>query len=124
MNTDPLPFKRLLGARVCLGPMPDWQVSYGGLIVPNVYQKANIHFIVLAVGPGEWEDIPHKNKRRWISVEVAPGDRVISPHWLQEPQLGWHRDHYLDSQDQSGRVVVDARRIVAAWRPQPDHETD
>lgn len=113
--SDDLKRLRLLGCRVLIGPMNDEQVSALGIIAPNKYSKTNQHFVVLAVGPGEWWRI-RKGKCKWIAVEVFPGDRVISQHWLSEPAARWHKPEHLDREDQRSRVILDCRYLKLVWR--------
>jgi co-chaperonin GroES (HSP10) len=101
-----------LGCRVLLLPFPEAQTTASGFVLPNTYKRANIKFRVEAVGPGEF--VRRKKKPPiWVAPEVRVGDIVFSRHWLSEPPPGFHRPAYIDCEDESSRVIVDARLLLA-----------
>jgi co-chaperonin GroES (HSP10) len=117
-KTEYPPFKgRILGCRVLLVRIEENWTHSGRFLLPDTYQHGSVQFRVLAVGPGEWVKIG--KKRIWIPVEVAPGDCVISRHWVQaqDPRNAtWHQPQFLDNVDGSGRVIVDTRFCELLWK--------
>lgn len=73
-NTSPI---RPLGDRVVVRPLTEEElgtVSASGIIIPETAKKEKPEQgIVLAVGPGKWDEDGEKR----IPVEVTEGDRVI-----------------------------------------------
>lgn len=105
---------QLLGHRVLLLPLDlSLQKTKSGVLVPDTYQRPNIHFKVGGVGPGRW--LYRKGKSpKWISPEVKFGDVVLSTHWQNDrTHWGWHKTEHDQRQTQEGLVIVDARHIVA-----------
>ena len=74
-NTSPI---RPLGDRVVVRPLTEEElgnVSASGIIIPDTAKKEKPEQgIVLAVGPGKWDEDGEKR----IAMGVKEGDRVIS----------------------------------------------
>ena len=75
-NTDKSPIKPL-GDRVIVRPLTDAElgtVSASGIIIPETAKKEKPEQgIVIAAGPGKWDDDGEKR----IPMEVKAGDRVV-----------------------------------------------
>lgn len=99
---------------VIIQPMtPDGtQMSPGGILMVNKYRKANLKFRVLAVGPAGLVAVLRgkKKKRVWREPEVEVGDCVICNAELDHTVVKHHFE------DGTGRIVVDADKIMAKWR--------
>ena len=73
-NTSPI---RPLGDRVVVRPLTEEElgsVSASGIIIPDTAKKEKPEQgVVLAVGPGKWDEDGEKR----IAMDVKEGDRVI-----------------------------------------------
>ena len=68
---------RLLGARVHITPLVRKAAvrSPGGIYLHPSADDDQKQWMVLGVGPGQWQK--RGKKRVWITPEVIPGDRVM-----------------------------------------------
>jgi co-chaperonin GroES (HSP10) len=117
VNFKPEPKLRLLGNRVLLQALPDDQLasSGSGLLLPNRYHKANLKFVVMAVGPGEFVKNSKGKKKRWVEPEVTPGCEVLSRHWLDASlHPDWHQPEYYGQMGAEGctYTICDARFLL------------
>jgi hypothetical protein len=70
---------RLLGAKVHVTPLVQKKakVSDGGIFIHPSHFDDEKQFLVLGVGPGDWEKRRGGKKKVFIVPEVSPGDRVM-----------------------------------------------
>lgn len=99
LTVDGRLIKRLLGNRVLLERIEDPYARPSGLILLNRWTPDSVVFKVLAISPK-------------ATTEAKPGDRILSRHWLDSARHGTSIE-VLDHADGRGRVVVDAKEILA-----------
>ena len=92
------------------------QFSAGGLLLVNKWKRPTLKFRVLAVGAaGFVYRINGKGKRKRVYrlPEVEVGDMVLCRAIVDSGVAKAHLD------DGTGRIVVDADRLLAKWRENP-----
>jgi co-chaperonin GroES (HSP10) len=68
---------RLLGCTALAVPLPETQISGGGIAMPNKYKKPNMRYRVIAVGPGAWR-VKKKRRVQFFKPCVEVGDEIIT----------------------------------------------
>ena len=108
---------KLLGNRIMIERVEE-SFSASGFELVDPYNRGQIIFNVLAVGPGRWLRHPKKQKSVFIKPECEVGQQVLSDHWFSAAvHPTWHQPEFLDHTDGRGRVILDARFCLAAWWP-------
>ncbi|HEB75185.1 MAG TPA: co-chaperone GroES [Nitrospirae bacterium] len=74
-----------------LRPLHDWvllriereEKSPGGIVIPDTAKERPREGIVVAAGPGRYEEPEEagKGEKRFIATEVEPGQRVLYEPW-------------------------------------------
>lgn len=108
-----MPLRPLVN-EVIISPVDEsGQLSPGGIFMVNRWKKPTLKFKVLAVGPaGYVQRVNAKGKKKMVfrQPEVEVGDMVLCNAIVES---GVARHHFDDG---SGRIIVDADRLLAQWR--------
>ncbi len=106
---------KLIGNTVLIAPLPDAneQMSAGGIIQVNRYQRSNLKFRVLAVGPGEQRRRLKRSGKRvlldvWDKPEVEVGDCVITRALLD--------DGIIKEALDDGSFIIYSQGILASFK--------
>ena len=97
---------KILGDRLLLSPLPDREVSAGGIILPMA-QTGDVrnYWKVDSVGTGR------RNKRgEVIPLDFAPGDIVVTALYMDHTTI----------EDGSNRKIVGTDQIIAKLDPVPE----
>lgn len=98
------------GDRVIVQELEAEAVSKGGVIIPDIAQEKPQEGLVLAVGPGRWdENWPYDPPRR-IPVDVRLGDRVLYTKYVGTEITDVTGEKYL---------ILSARDVLAVRTSSP-----